>query len=119
MASRSKILRDAYVNGFEIVVVGGPVNPNRLDGYYPVIYQPRSCRDKSPWIRVDGPIPFRYHAGELKDIHTRATKEHAARKATEEADKRRKAYMSRDTMEGILASSRAKGELDPYWWRMS
>lgn len=134
MTSRSTMLRDAYVEGFEIVTI---------EGRHPVIHMPRSHKDKLPWVREVEGIPFRYHAGELTDVHTRATIAHAARVATgrpavtylsnaemdmrsasepskrTELRPRRESYMTRDTMEGILTSSRAKGELDPYWWRMS
>jgi hypothetical protein len=73
MASKSKMLRDDYVAGYEIVT---------LDGEHPVLYVPRSCVDKSPWVRAHVKdveyLPFRYHAGELKSIGTRATNEYTA-----------------------------------------
>jgi hypothetical protein len=77
MPSKSKLLRDDYLNGYEIVVADGLVNDARPDGYHVVIYQPRSGCDKSPWVRVTG-FPFRYHAGELKSVATCATQEYAA-----------------------------------------
>ena len=109
------ILRQAYVDGFEIVT---------KEGRHPVIHMPRSRNDKLPWVREVEGIPFRYHAGELTDVHTRATIEHAARvdtgrTATEEADERRKVYMTNDDVDRHLASARGTGHLDPYWYRMS
>jgi len=147
MASRSKRLRDDYVDGYEIVT---------LDGGHPVVYVPRSCLDKSPWARVkpvEG-VHFRYHAGELKSIGTKATNAYTAcqhtadcqhTKATErDADNRRKAYMVASDVDRLPAaetataaptggrydpslmaaydraekSLRAAGELDPHWYRM-
>ena len=132
MTSRSKILRDAYVEGFEIVTT---------DGRHPVIYMPRSPQDKRPWVRIVEKVPFRYHAGELTDVHTRATIAYAARKPTgrkvfmsnaemdmrsasapstrTELRPRREPYMTNADVDRHLESARATGHLDPYWWRMS
>lgn len=77
MTNRAELLRERYENGWEIVVDGGPVNPLRADGYFPVLYLPRSRNDKSRWVRADG-FPFRYHSGELKAVHTIASREYEA-----------------------------------------
>lgn len=134
MTNRSALLRDAYLEGFEIVTV---------EGRHPVIHMPRSHKDKLPWVREVEGIQFRHHAGELTDVHTRATIAYAARKPTgrtavtylsnAEMDMRsasapsqrtalrprREPYMTNDDVDRHLESSRAKGELDPYWYRMS
>jgi len=119
MASKSKRLRDDYVAGYGIVT---------LDGEHPVIYVPRSCLDKSPWVRADG-FPFRYHAGELKSIGTKATNDYTARKAAERkptaaqiiaGDRYQRAQRPdySDAYDSAETALRAAGELDPHWYRM-
>lgn len=130
MASRSKLLRDDYLDGYEIVVAGGPDNPDRPDGRHVVIYQPRSRNDKSPWVRLTG-FPFRYHAGELKSVATRATMAYracqhtadcphtkAGQSATAAPTGRRYDPSLMAAYDAAEKALRAAGELDPLWYRM-
>jgi hypothetical protein len=55
-----------YLDGFEVVVSGGPVFTGRKDGRWPVLYTPRHRTDPRPFQAVGS--GFRYTGGELNAI---------------------------------------------------
>lgn len=62
-ATRRRDLKDAYLDGAEIVAISAPVFDGRADGRWPVLYIPRNSHDPQPWAAFKSDLHWRYENG--------------------------------------------------------